>query len=271
MARRNGIAKAMGDYYLFLDSDDYWDSDLLETINKAIEDYGCDMVIFNYKKITPIDIYRNKPVFENGALFDKENKEQIFEEIIKGSRLNNLWTKAVKCSIVDYEDYSKYKRVKNAEDLLQSLPLLSKAKRIMYLDKTMYNYRMNPTSITHSFNIQSLNDITMVRGVVLNYMELLGMNEIKYLKLFYQNYVTSVLTYLFDLSNSLLPTNEKKYIMNQIQNISLYKNAFPYLEGSSFTWMQKLQLYLFKKKFYKLLIRYEKVIKFIKLRFMPLL
>lgn len=267
MTRRNALEKAMGDYVLFLDSDDYWDTDLLETINKAIWDYGCDMVIFNYKKITPNETYINEPVFENGSFFDSENKEQIFEYIIKGSLLNNLWIKAVKSTIIDYEDYSEYKAVKYAEDLLQSLPLLCNAKRILYLDKPMYNYRMNPTSLTHNFSIRSLEDITIVRGIVLKYMELLEMNEQKYLKLFYQNYINTVLSYLAKLNNSNIPIREKKNIMVQVQNISLYKNALPFLDGQGLFINQKIEIYLFKKKFYHLLILYEKAIQFIKLHF----
>lgn len=52
MARRNSIAKASGDFCLFLDSDDYWDYDLLETINQIICEYDCDLVIYKYKRVS---------------------------------------------------------------------------------------------------------------------------------------------------------------------------------------------------------------------------
>lgn len=264
MARRNGIAKAIGDYYLFLDSDDFWDPDLLETINKAILDYGCDMVIFNYKRITPDKVLINKPVFENGSLFDSDNKKQIFEEVIKGSRLNNIWIKAVNSNIIDNIDYTKYKRIKYAEDLLQSLLLLCNARKILYLDKAMYNYRMNPASMTHKFNVRSIKDITIVRGVVLKYMELLAMNENKYLKLFYQNYVNGVLSYLSDLSNSNLNILKKIKIMTQIKNILLYRKALSFIKMKNFTMCQKIRFFLFEKKYYHLLIIYENIITRIK-------
>lgn len=264
MARRNAIAKARGNYFLFLDSDDYWDTDVLETINKAIIDTGCDMVIFNYKKVTPSKSILSEPVFENGTIFEYDKKQRIFEEVIKGYRLNNLWMKAVKNSIVDYSDYFKYRGIKYAEDLLQSLPLLYNARRILYLDKPMYNYRMNPQSITHNFNFRCMKDITIVRGVVLNYMTAMNMRNATYCKLFYLNYVNILLAYLSDLCNSNIRTSQKKDIMRQAQNLEMYNNAQEYITSNDLSKRQRIRLYLFQKEYYGQLILFEKMIHFAK-------
>lgn len=258
MARRNGIAKAIGDYYLFLDSDDYWDNDLLETVNDTIEKYDCDMVIYNYKKITPHNIISYEPIYANETVFDSNNKKQIFEVVLNSSQLNNLWTKAVKKDIVDRVDYSKYKKVKYAEDLLQSLPLLHNAKKIVYLDKPLYNYYINPTSITNNFNLHSMKDITIVREVVLDYIEQHGLNDKGRLRLFYQYYFNSVLTYLMELHNSKVPKVQRIEIMNQIRELHLYQNSLEYVEEFELSLYKKIQYHLFDNKYDKLFRLYAK-------------
>lgn len=260
MARRNAIARAWGDYFLFLDSDDYWDADLLETINSAIREYCCDMVIFNYKKVMPAKIVNHDSLYNNGTIFEGEDKKLIFEELIKSSRLNNLWIKAVSNRIVDYKDYYKYRRIKYAEDLLQSLPLLYNARRILYLDKAMYNYRINPQSLTHSFNFRCISDITIVRSIVWNYMNALDMTDEKYRRLYYQNYVDGILDYLSNLCNSKIHSQKKKIIMEQVQNIELYIKSKEYIDSSKLSKIQKIRLTLFQKKSYGRLILFEKML-----------
>jgi glycosyltransferase involved in cell wall biosynthesis len=264
IARRNAVAKAKGNYILFLDSDDYWDSNLLEKVHKAIIDFGCDMVVFNYKKAVANSMYYNKPVFEDGTLFDKENKKLIFEQIIQGSSLNSLCTKAVKSSLIDYEDYSRYKDIKHADDLLQSLPLLYLANKILYIDEPLYNYRIHSESVTHTFDIRSIKDITRVRKIVLKYMDLLDMNQNEYLVLFYRFYMKSVLSYLSELCNSSLSLAKKCKMMGLIKTIPLYKNAIPYLESKDFPFREKLQVYLYYKGRYIKLILYYKAVRLAK-------
>ena len=49
-ARNNGIKKAKGDYLIFLDSDDYWEKELLSEINKSLKNKP-DVVRFQMKEI----------------------------------------------------------------------------------------------------------------------------------------------------------------------------------------------------------------------------
>ena len=91
MARRNGIAKATGDFCLFLDSDDYWDIDLLETINQAILQYKCDLVIFKYRKVSETGnvLFEGSSIYQDRTIFEHNDKEIIFKHLIISSELNN--------------------------------------------------------------------------------------------------------------------------------------------------------------------------------------
>lgn len=261
MVRRNAIAHASGDYYLFLDGNDYWDTNLLENLSRTIWNYYCDMVIFNYRNVTPEVVYKNKPVFDDGTLFDTQDKSQIFKEIIQGNELINIYTIAVKNNIVEYEDYQKYKKIKEGIDLIQLLPILYKAKRILYIDKPMYNSRVKSHKPINNFYLNKIKDITIVHRLVLKYMELLGLTDRIYLNQFYSKYLESILLCLTEINDLNMNFTKKKCVFNKVQNIPLYKNSIPFIEKSHFTVKENIQLFLFKEKHYNLLILYENIVR----------
>lgn len=263
-ARINGINGATGDYYLFLDGDDYWEPDLLDTVYNAIQYLNCDMVIYNFKRVTQTSETINIPVFENGTIFDMDNKEVLFEELIKGNRLNHIWAKAVSRDIMDTREYQRYKNLKHAGDLLLSLPLLYNAKRILYLSKPMYNYRMTPGGITHTFHTQKIKDVTMVWSKVRKYMNQLNMRQKNYLELYYQTYVKNLLTYVISLCQSNINYKAKLDILHKIRKYKLYHDAIPYMKKSKLTKHQKILFFLFQRKCDELLILYSYLVVWIK-------
>ncbi|HFD2030270.1 TPA: glycosyltransferase family 2 protein [Clostridium perfringens] len=266
MSRRNAITKASGDYCLFLDSDDYWDSDLLEIINKTISTYDCDLIIYRFKRVSEDKnfIYDNKCVFNDKMVFESNNKEQLFKKIISSSDLNNLVCKAAKRSIIDEADYEEYKKIKNSEDLLQSLPLIYNAKKIVYLNNTMYNYRISTNSMTKTFNINLIKDITTVRGILLEYIKKLKFDDKENIKSFYQFYINSVLNYIIDLIKSDVSIEEKNKILDSIKNLQLYIDGLKYIDTSKLSFIHKTIFYLFNNRYYKTMIVYVNIIVFLK-------
>lgn len=165
-ARRTAIKEATGDYFAFLDSDDYWDSDLLNTISQTIQKYNCDMVIFNYKKVYQDKTVNGKMLFEDGKLFENEGKGELYKRALEGFELNNLVTKIVAKDIVDKEnDYKELYDVNYAEDALQSAQLMLNAKKIVYIDQCMYNYRQQ-TGMTKAISASGIRSVTKARGKI---------------------------------------------------------------------------------------------------------
>lgn len=153
MTRRRGFREAKGDYFICVDSDDkFCDADALQKIRDMIISTGCDMVIYNYvygagggrpeRKSDLLD-------WENGHVFEGEEKMRLYEKLLTSSNMNNMWIKCPARHVVDLDvDYSQWKeQISRAEDLFQSYPMLTNAKRIAYLTDSLYYYRWTPDSI----------------------------------------------------------------------------------------------------------------------------
>lgn len=153
MTRRRGFREAKGDYFICVDSDDrLCDPRALEKIRDMIVSTGCDLVIYNYvygagggraERTSRLMDY------ENGHVFEGEEKTRLYEKLLTSNNMNNMWIKCPARHVVDLDvDYAQWKaQICRAEDLFQSYPMLTNAKRVAYMTDPLYYYRWTPGSI----------------------------------------------------------------------------------------------------------------------------
>lgn len=180
LARRDAIRLAKGEYFIFLDSDDYVSNNLLSTIDEAITETNADMIIYNYCKFYDNN-YKNieKQVFPIGDkfIFDEDNKDKLYEMFVLKHTFCNMWSKAVRRDIVDINvNYEKWKTNK-CEDVIQSFPLLTQAKKIVCLDKPLYFYRKSANGMTSNTNINDIDDYLKCTKVSFEYISRWNLQE----------------------------------------------------------------------------------------------
>ncbi len=185
-ARQVGIEAANGEYSLFVDSDDFAQNNLLETVNDCINRNNTpDMVIYSFR------YYSNGKTTERKAtlaadetMFTKDNKKELYEALISTTFITSLWTKALKTEILkdDPTDYSLYYDKNMAEDWFRSIHLLTAAKKIVYINTPLYNYRTNEESISRSFRPETIEkkNIIYVYDRFMEYLPEWGMNTKEY-------------------------------------------------------------------------------------------
>ena len=139
-ATRNlGIEKSSGDYIMFVDSDDYIESNTVETLlKKAVKD-KCDLVVCNYFLEISRTLEIKMPLFENCSL--KEKPDLV--TIINFAPWNKLYHKNL------------FKKTDNRfviglkyEDAPVVIQAIRDAKKIGIVDDCLFHYVMQKTGET---------------------------------------------------------------------------------------------------------------------------
>ena len=151
--RQFGLETAEGAYVLFVDSDDCLMSGALEALTGVLESSDADIVLFNATS----DEKTHKPLFTypypDGTVFSGEDKYVLYRLLCCTDKLNNIWVKCIRQELFgDEEVYRDIEGISNGEDLYQSLALIDRAEKLLFLDRVLYYYRVNTASMSRSYN-----------------------------------------------------------------------------------------------------------------------
>lgn len=154
LARRTAIKKALGDYYIFIDSDDFVETRMLQEFDRIISKYDPDMIVYHLDRFDGREYSKFRDtLYSSDRLINENEKEDYYRATLLHSISNGMCGKVVRSSIVDKEnDYLDFRHVSVGEDLLQSLPIITEAKRIFFTNRIMYHYRINLDSVGRVFN-----------------------------------------------------------------------------------------------------------------------
>ena len=152
-SRNLGMEYANGEYIIFLDSDDWIEKDMCETLYKQASNLDCDLVLF--------DAFRHLENNETQDLIHlpnfKENPEKFtFDyKYIKNKVFNGyfgvIWCKFYKKTFLD-ENSIKFENHKMFQDVEFHIKTLILAKTISYCPNIFYHYiRVGQSSIQESY------------------------------------------------------------------------------------------------------------------------
>ena len=153
--RRRGFREAKGDWFVCVDSDDYIVESHLQTIAKAIREHDCDMVLFDYESFFPDGHTEPSGIDLNCVqIYEGTGKRDIYKKRLLKNKYNNMWSKAIKRSVLDFDtDYSIYGVRNMCEDAIQSYELYTRAQKIVFVPQALYAYRRSIASISSSFTM----------------------------------------------------------------------------------------------------------------------
>lgn len=154
-ARNYGLRESIGEYIIFVDSDDFWSDKLfLHKVNDKIMTSNPDIVIFGYKKL-----YEDGSSKEYQQILKYENMENNIENALKGGIFNiGAWDKIVRREII-IKNKILFRNKVISEDMEWCASLYKYCNTFVILNTSQYIYRQRKGSITKTVSLNSVNDI----------------------------------------------------------------------------------------------------------------
>ncbi len=155
-ARNRGMREAKGNYIAFVDCDDYVYPEYIELLYSLINKYDTDIAVCSYKKVNFIN-ENNDPIVSRGTQSESrllQSEEALcslfYRKEIMGYPYCKLFRKEVIENIRFFED------TRIAEDFYFIYQVLKRSRSIAYVDKELYLYVQNYSSITHTLQYEEM-------------------------------------------------------------------------------------------------------------------
>ncbi len=161
-ARNTGLAQAQGEYVLFLDPDDRYDMELMDTVAAALHKLPADVVVYGLEE----DYYnRDGQIFyavthalptaffhiengrdegentgENGMFLGARSLHLAVAEMEQETLYGYSWNKAFRRELLMEHDL-KFVRYPHIEDIMFNLSVFDHVRALIILEDVLYGYR----------------------------------------------------------------------------------------------------------------------------------
>lgn len=152
-ARNTALKHASGEYFYWVDPDDYIIDDFWEKVSPVLEQ-NYDFIFFDLISFSG-DKFHNKSFGNKSSVIEKEELIKLFCDGVKMA--SHLPTKILKKSL--WEGISFSENISLCEDYAVLTYIVPKLKNAFYLHESLYKYRQHEGSICHNIGVQDLRNV----------------------------------------------------------------------------------------------------------------
>ena len=245
-SRVNGIAIAQGEYELGLDADDYLDTTCLETIKKAIDKSGSDLIFYAFRFVGS----EEGEIGCSLAVNKEYSQEEILKEVILKTN-HSLRNKAIKLDIVNQVKYEGLPSdIRFNLDYAQIIPIICKITSGYVIADAVYNYRIHQESISQLSKVSHILDTSIVTEFVVCELESAMLMSESIYESVYLAYFNMIGQRLMNLYIGKRITLED---LRKIHSQKAYIDSAKYEKYKYFNLYQYVTLKLFRYKQHQLL------------------
>lgn len=174
-ARNWGIDNAKGDWIMYIDGDDWIEPTYIEELYNAAIKNDADIAICGFRFAYEDGRY----IEEHPTLWDN-NKSASLNQYI-ASTWTTVWGSIHKSSLYKDNGIRSPKNITFCEDFHLMVRLCHFAKKVVSIDRPLYNYRQQSSSIMHSLNNKTWRDELTAYKEIIDFFRNQGELE-KYIK-----------------------------------------------------------------------------------------
>jgi hypothetical protein len=163
-----------------------------------------------------------------------------------------MWSKAFKKNLIPSKNDEIFKKIRHGEDLVQTIEIIDKSDRVLFVPDVFYNYRMNMDSISYNLSSKFYIPGNPVRFFVYNFLKEKNLFSQEDWAEYGKFCALRFLKNLIKISYLDTSKKEKIYILKQEYKSEYYSNFITYYKTGFL--VKDIFLNLFKWKMFSLLL-----------------
>lgn len=253
VARNEAFKYIEGEYTIYIDSDDFLECNMIETMyNKAKTD-NLDLVLCEYYYYYNQNDSRN--FIEHYDINSKRiyNCHEVVDMILNFKVQGQLWNKLFRTELLK-ESKIYFEPGRYIQDIFPVFKTICKSRRIGFVKNSLYYYRQRRNSTVHKKNLKLAEDYYFAMNSIINYIKQYRLNiDNKTITIFRTKILSHFIVHYTNASNK---NNIRTFKKSNYKSLNMKNKNFIFLEEISFR--EKLKLILWNFGMYNFIRQLKK-------------